>query len=259
MVLKTTKLSKKEDDSYAIMLYGEPGTGKTVGAASLSTLGQVLYVDVEGGMKLGALSNHKVNLDNIEIVQASSLQEYLKLPMAIRSHLSKHPEIMGVVWDSISEIQSMIVDDVTNGEVPEGKDWQKVSVAMRRLIRQARDLPVNTVFTALSRRDVDDATGRVKYGPFIAPSVSSEARGYCDVVVHTTVENDKFIGHTTPTGVHLGKDRLAVLPTKLANPNILRILSYIKGDLTEATDPDQQTVEVVKPKKPTRPVKKVTK
>src|SRR5690625_8048708 len=59
-----------------------------------------------------------------------------------------------------------------------------MSKQFRDLLRKYRDLPCHLILTALERRDVDEDTGQVAYGPALSPGVQKEVLGYIDLVLY---------------------------------------------------------------------------
>jgi len=166
-----------------------------------------------------------------------------------------------VIFDSATEIVPALVDQVAQdrmdksakrGTPIEGvdafftdrSDYGTMSKMFRDILRKFRDLPTHFVVTALERRDVDEDTGKVHYGPAVTPGVQADLLGYVDVVLACSAADDEnnlpFRALTRSSGKYRGKDRLGVLPKVLVEPTMPRLLAYENGELTEAKDPLQK-------------------
>lgn len=253
-----------------ILLFGREGSGKTTAAASLANLGygNVLVVNAEGGLKKNTLKRHGIDVSRIQLwpqpgqpITHAGLDEVHR---QIKADLAKDPKSWaGVIFDSATEIVQALVDFVSTDRIEKASkrgaaideidqfftdrsDYGTMSKMFRDVLRKFRDLPTHFIVTALERRDVDEDTGKVQYGPAVTPGVQADLLGYVDLVLACSAADDEegkpFRALTRSSGKYRGKDRLGVLPKVLVNPTIPRILAYEKGELTEATDPEQKTL-----------------
>jgi hypothetical protein len=80
----------------------------------------------------------------------------------------------------------------------------------------------------------------------MSPAVAIDTMGLVDVVGHTAVEqvgNETFyLASFVPLGRRKAKDRLGVLPPRMVDPSIDRILGYVTGSLNRSTDPRQRAI-----------------
>ena len=146
-----------------MLIYGEPGVGKTILAGSASeieAMGPVLFIDIEGGTM--SLRN---KFPDVDVVRVSSWADMLM----VYNDLQSSDKYRTVVLDSLTEIQKFsmyhIMKDLLESDpdrdpdVPGLREWGKNSEQVRRFVRAFRDLPVNTIFTALAATDKDPKTG----------------------------------------------------------------------------------------------------
>lgn len=260
----------------SLLLYGPEGTGKTTDALRMTKLcsdkQRVVLVDAEAGAKIKALSQRGIDVSKIvpwptKVVDGQRVPDPGKIDydgfLELLAEIEANPGVViGVVWDSGTEITKRILDDVvlasTENDRKKGKarapfqvnleDHGVASSMLRDLLRRFRDLGVHLVITALERRDTDPDTGKVKYGPAMSPAMANDAAGLVDIVGYTMVEEvgpkatEVRSARFVPIERRRAKDRYGLLPGKLADPYFDRILAYIEGDLTKETDPVQARV-----------------
>jgi hypothetical protein len=217
-------------------------------------------------MKKNTLKRHGIDIDRImvwpptgESITHSGLDEVHR---QIKADLADDPKSWaGVVFDSATEIVQALVDYVAGDRIDKASrkgvnidgidqfftdrsDYGTMSKMFRDILRKFRDLPTHFIVTALERRDVDEDSGKVQYGPAVTPGVQTDLLGYVDLVLACSAADDAegkpFRALTRSSGKYRGKDRLGVLPKVLVNPTVERILAYETGKLTEETDPLQK-------------------
>lgn len=112
-------------------------------------------------------------------------------------------------------------------DVPGMREWGKNIEQIRRLVRAFRDLPMNTVFTALAMSDKDARTGVSKTKPSLSGKLSSEIAAFVDVVtymyVKTVQEQQKRMLLTLGTEQQVAKDRTANLPPVVEDPTMTKL------------------------------------
>lgn len=267
-----------EEDFLNVLWYGPEGVGKTTAALRAADHGRVMVVTAEGGLKRRALAAQGINVDQVVVWPPRGHEDQLTragiegLGYKLRQDLRDDPKAWyAVVWDSGSAIAEQVLRQVVRAEVaknaalPEHKqkpsradefftdlsDYGTMTAQMVPLIQQYRDLQCHFLVTALERRDVDEDTGQVMYGPVFTPAVSSAIRADVDIVVRVrqaeSADGDAMvvIGATRPNDRYRGKDRFGATPIRMADPGFTRILDYVEGRLTEADDPIQKTLPPV--------------
>jgi hypothetical protein len=179
----TLDISKLEDrDQYAkVIVYGEPGVGKTVFASTAPR--PILWLESEGG------TNSIADRSQIDVAKVTGLGTYRE---ALK-YLQANPGVyQSVVLDSFTETQNAILKEimrrvVTNDQSrdefnPLFPEWGRLVGIMREIARGFRDLDMHVCITALQREDKDDMTGRVKIRPRLSPTLADELPGFMDVV-----------------------------------------------------------------------------
>lgn len=180
--VSTLNIQKLTDrPRYANMLiYGESGVGKTTFAATAPR--PILWLDSEGGTaSIGDTSD-------IFVAKVDSLDTFREAVVYLQQNEGKFKT---VVIDSFSETQAHILKEVMRAVVkndptrdeflPQFQEWGRVTGVMREIARAFRDLPLNTIVTALTREDTDDLTGRVKIRPRLSPTLADELPAFMDV------------------------------------------------------------------------------
>jgi hypothetical protein len=257
-----------KEEHLNILLFGREGSGKTTAACTLANLGygKVLVVNAEGGLKKNTLTRRGIDVKRMMLWpnqgDAITYHGLVEVYNQLKADLDKDPKSWaGVVFDSATEIVPALVDQVAKdrmdkaakrGSPVEGidefftdrSDYGTMSKMFRDILRKFRDLPLHFIVTALERRDVDEDTGKVHYGPAVTPGVQADLLGYVDLVLACSAQDDEeglpFRALTRSAGKYRGKDRLGVLPKVLVEPSIPRILAYEDGTLTEDKDPKQK-------------------
>lgn len=173
-----------------LLIYGEPGVGKTRLAGSAADhpdTSPVLILDVEGGvMSL----RHQPSVD---VVQIRDIDTIVK----IHDELQKRNGggYKTVVIDSLSELQKLDMfavmgDEVNKARNPESMDkdvptqraWGKSLERLRRIIRAYKDLPVHTIMTTKLATTTDEQTNVTLYHPALPGKLRGDAPGFFDVV-----------------------------------------------------------------------------
>src|SRR5699024_846220 len=119
----------------------------------------------------------------------------------------------------------------------------------RDLLRKYRDLPCHLILTALERRDVDEDTGQVAYGPALSPGVQKEVLGYMDLVLYfkeaeRETKNEParpYRAVTHNSGRYRSKDHHVLLQQDLLEPTHTTIHPVLQDEQTQQQAPRQQT------------------
>lgn len=256
------------------LYWGREGSGKTTDALSAANLGKVLVINAEGGLKRTALQKRGINIENVfvypppgESVTFEGVQAALT---QVRADLLDDPKSwFAVILDSVTEVSTEMVSNVSDDRITKARnrgqtidlfdsffvdrgDYGTSGKMMRSILRMMRDLQCHAIFTALERRDVDEDTSKVAYGPAVPPGLQSDLLGYVDLVFYTREpDEDKpvFRAATKRAGRFRAKDRFDSMPTVLAEPTFERVIGYLHEEISEASDP-LQALLVVEEKKP---------
>lgn len=225
------KVSQK-DPLVNMLIYGESGVGKTLLAGSaddVPAMRQVLFIDVEGGTL--TLKNKYPNIKSVRVKTWHDMQ-------AVYDELYKNNHgFTTLVIDSLTEIQKLsmstvmrkLVDDheERDADVPGIREWGINIEHTRKFVRAFRDLPVNTIFTALVQSEKNNRTGAMKRKPSLNGKVKDEVAGFLDIVVYLYIKEidqaNKRMLLCSQTEDTVAKDRSNSLPQTIENPTMSAI------------------------------------
>lgn len=272
-------------DTYNMCFWGREGGGKTTALATAANTApegsKILVVNAEGGLKLAAMKRRGIDTSKIVVYPNPARNERLtragldKVYRRVNADLSRDPNSWYMVaWDSATEIHEAIVSQVSERRLERSKsriedaggvakfdeadefftdrdDYGTMSKMVKDLLRKFRDLPCHFVVTALERRDVDEKTSKVTYGPGVTPGLQNAILGYMDLNLYFKQEDEDGPYRALVRGVstYRTKDRMGGLPKVIAEPSFARILGYTDGSITEAEDPLQAALPAVRPPK----------
>lgn len=208
-----------------IMIYGDSGAGKTLlsaGAAFVAEMSPILFIDVEGGTHT---ISHFEDTADIDIVPDPSDERTLRwtdLQKIYDALYQGQHSYKTVVIDSLTEMQKLSMSSTLGagnkaeidaiGNLPEYKDWHINTESMRRMVRAFRDLPINTIFTALADEKVDPRTvkaenPRMIKAPAFTKKLQQEIPAFFDMVFYLY---SKARGSTNIRYIQTDKDNTVV-------------------------------------------------
>jgi len=238
-LLSRIKPISEEETVLKMLIYGPPGAGKTVlaaTAADVPEMSPVLYVDVEGGTL--SIKDKKVS-----VLRAKTFTELVQLLEILRSG---HHNWKTVVIDSLTEVQKLNMyevmrkvaaqDPTRDPDMPGLREYGKNTEQIRRLIRGYRDLVgTHVIFTALANEVKDERTGVVKTQPALTGKLAAEVPGFLDIVAYLSVaerdDTEVRVLVTDMTPRVLAKHRAPIsgvrLPKALVNPTMRQIYQVV--------------------------------
>jgi len=223
---------------FNFLVYGESGAGKTTLAGSaddVPEMRRVLILDIEGGTL--SLRSRYPNVDSVRIKSWVDMQNvYNEL------YLDNHG-YNTVVLDSLTEIQKMSMDEIMrklvkehedrDADVPGIREWNINIEQTRKFVRLFRDLPINTIFTALSKTDKNPRNGTTRTKPYLSGKVADEVAGFLDIVSYLyTKEVDGEQRRMLLCGAtqdNVAKDRTDRLEQVIQQPTMSTIWKAVKG------------------------------
>lgn len=228
---------------FNMLIYGNSGAGKTRLAGSADAvpeLRRVLFIDVEGG----TLTLRNTEYNEVEVVRVRSWQEMEEVYKALS--VPDHG-FNTVVIDSLTEAQKMSMDRImrkkleededADGDVPGIREWNINIEQTRKYVRKFRDLPVNTIFTALEHSDKNMMRGTTRRKPSLSGKVKDEVAAFLDIVVYLYTKERDVDGEsrqqrmllTGQTEDTVAKDRSNKLPMVIPDPTMAAIYGFLNS------------------------------
>lgn len=260
-------LSLDDDNDFVrVCYYGDPGSGKTTDVAGAAHLGRVAVAAAEEGLYARPLKKLGVPVQNVIPYRETDFEALGALAGELRSDLADDPKSWAAFsLDTVTELASQwLATEVDRRIAKEMKrispmeeyqkkpfnaerdDYGVITQQFRRTLRAFADLPLHVAYTAHVRRDVDEDSGTVAYGPSLFPAMQADLMGHVSILIWTRVVGETedgrpiHVGQTRGTGKYKSKDRLNALPRTLAWPSLERVVGYVNGELDEDTDPLQK-------------------
>lgn len=199
---------KASGQTMNVLLYGPPGSGKTVGACSAPS--PVLVVNAEGpGALYYARKLHGKAIREVRFEGADTLNDaflYLR---------DGGGDERSVVIDTIGEAHRTLLEGY-GGERPSLQNYGDVNVKLDRFIRSLRDLDLNVVLVA--HEQIDDEGGLVTRRPATGgKKLPEQVMAQVDIVAYTGViaaTDDtprRYVGQLVQTEGRRAKDRSGAL------------------------------------------------
>lgn len=226
-------------EHLSLLIYGEPGAGKTFLAGTAQDhpdTSPVIIFDIEGGVT--TLRRRR----DIDVIQIRSIKELEQKYNELAADTSGYYKT--VVVDSLTELQKLDMRDImeeqyqkrpdtTDKDVPSQREWGKSGEHIRKIVRAFRDLPMNSIFTALSTIDKDEA-GIVTYFPDLPGKLRIHIPGFVSIVGYLTANEEK--GEilrrlqVAKTRRVIAKDRTDSLGDIIESPTIPLMWERIQSD-----------------------------
>src|SRR4029077_18532946 len=241
--LLQVRLPEDLPDYLNILIYGEPGAGKTwqIGtAADHPATSPVLLLDIEGGTRT---LRHRKDIDIIRIKTGKQLSE-------VNNRLFKSISAEGTIYyktigiDSLGELSLLDMKDImasafnknpdtTDIDVPSPREWGKTRNHMRDIVRAFRDLPCNTIFTAHVRTREEEGQP-TSYFPSFSGQLRSDIPGLVDMVGYLYVdlkgkEPTRKLQFAQTRRVE-AKDRTGAFGTEVVDPSIPKLWDLINAN-----------------------------
>jgi phage nucleotide-binding protein len=186
------KVPDKINRGVAIVIYSDPGIGKTTLATTLPE-GETLIINTEAG--LGPLLGTKHIVFNLQaVIKNYEIEEAVdELYKFLRTQ--KH-DFKYIVLDNISELEQQLILNITmrrGKETPELREYGDVAFKMKEWMRLFRDLVhqgITIVFNAWEFPiEIKNIDGQVitKTFPMIGKKIAPQVCGIVDVVGHLEV------------------------------------------------------------------------
>ena len=178
-------------DTYNVLLFGPPKSGKTTAAATAP--GPILWANAEGAGALGfarrIAAERGTEIHELPIPDGRQNGTGAASPIlhALVDHIrsGNDPQPMTVVVDTLGKVRDALVAEmVVPGAKNSIQQWGKVADTITQFVRALRDLPVNVVLLAHVDQ-VDDAESGRTVRPLIGGKATETVPGEVDVVAFT--------------------------------------------------------------------------
>lgn len=204
-------------ETFNILAYGPPGSGKTTAAASLYPLGKLLWVNAEGA---GALAYaRKVagnqNILEVRIEQRDGFDAVGMLREVIRYVRSgADPKPATVVIDTLGKVREALIRQlVVPGAKNSLQQFGEVAKTLGATIQVLRDEPINLIL--LAHEQIEDADGERIVRPLIGGALTNTIPGEVDVMTYTSRvpgdDGEQFLGQLVDARGRRTKDRSGAL------------------------------------------------
>lgn len=201
-----------------VLLYGQPGSGKSTAAASAP--GPILWVNADGPNALAyARKVARASKTSIFEVRIEPGQDARSVLREVMVHVKerKTPEVQTVVLDPIGKIRdALIAQIVQQGSKNSLQQFGEVSKLLGDFIRFLRDQPVNLII--LAHEDIQDAdAGDRVVRPMIGGQLTEKVPADMDVMAYCAVVRDddsvRYMGQLVEGRGRRAKDRSGGLGT----------------------------------------------
>ena len=181
--LEFNKAPSQINRGISILIYADPGIGKTTLATTLPEE-ETVIVNTEAGLGPTLGTNHVIFNLREDLSQLQELYKYLRT--------GDHP-FKNVVVDNISEMEQWMINVLVSGrgkDLPEIREHGDVSYKMKEYLHLFRDLVfkgINVVFNAWEMNlDIKNTQGEIitKAFPKLYKRLAPDVCGLVDVVGH---------------------------------------------------------------------------
>lgn len=199
-----------------ILIYGDPGSGKThlAGTAQdVPEMADVHVFNIDGGIMTlaGRGDIHATDIRSVDDLE----QELFK----IANHDEKYATTKTVVIDNITELQTLALESLTMQEFANRKkknknytidevyleDYGVAGKRLARILRGFRDLPIHVIYVAHKKDKMRQGTNTLEESkPNLTDKLSTAIMGYMDYVWYLYTA-DEMVGdeeHGYHTEVH---------------------------------------------------------
>lgn len=180
------------------LVYGMSGAGKTHFASGASDVA-VCLVEAQGFATIrdnhpDAIVLGEPDEDGVPVL--TSMEQVREFCLMAKRGVLAEAGIRTLVFDSITEIQQLLVAEILRGksknrDVLSKRDYGTLGTKMRAFLRLIRDLPYNVICLGLADWYYDEESDRRMLSPLLKGSISKEVAGYFNVVGYAYKRQDE--------------------------------------------------------------------
>lgn len=249
-LLKNTFPMEESTKYFKGLIFGDPGTGKTVLGSAIGN--RVLHIEADP-QGWEALFNHDelVVPGRMTRMKYRGVSQLEALATALDEGVKEYADFDTVLIDTGSNIANLDLDTVTNVAIKKkgGRDNFDFDTEMRGMYNQNSHriraaflklflCPVNIVMTAHAREFEHKRTGVVKTVPDFSPKILGSINGMCSLIAYMTaneagVDDDGSLKYTRKIQVHptrsiIAKTRIGGLKPVINVPNITDLRDIVE-------------------------------
>jgi AAA domain len=188
-------------DTFNVLLYGPPKSGKTTAAATAP--GPILWVNAEGAGALGyarkVAAERGTEIHEVRITRGSGdVREVLRQVLEhVRAGVDPAPRT--IVVDTLGKTRDAMVKQIVQpGSRNTLQQYGEVNRVLSEFITFLRDQPVNMVL--LAHEAVSDCDGERIVEPLIGGALTQFAPGEVDVLAYCGIVTDDDTGYRRYVG-----------------------------------------------------------
>lgn len=191
-----------EGSHIKVLIYGNPGIGKTVFAATAQdhpALADVLFLNIEGGL-ISVAGRRDIAYETIQ-----SVQQLEEIFWCLAGNDPQYEPYRTIVIDSATELQSLQLDHLVRDAAKKDtkrdidavqlQDYGKSTKSLRRIFRNFRDLDRHVIWTGLPKTKYknkkDEETGEpAEVRPSVTDKLGTSLMGFVDYVWYYFMDKD---------------------------------------------------------------------
>lgn len=216
-----------------MLVYGSSGVGKTMFG---NTAPKPLFLAAEEGL----LTLSDAGVRCVKIMSMQDLQNvlYALEKNNLKDEKGEPLECETIVIDSLTEIQQVVIENITGGRSPSQREWGKFADQMAQILKGFKKLDKHLIFICLEKKaqiEADDGNEFTHFSMELFGKLAEKTCAQMDLVgryyMRTTVVNDKPTSERTLSFQHsprwMAKDRSGKLGQFVA-PDFSAILKACK-------------------------------